>query len=95
LKANSSGSIFMLTIKRTNSEDPDFKKLTQELDEELCRIYNTQQADYEEYNRITDLNTVLVVYDHDQPVACGCFKYFNEKTIELKRMFVVPEFRGQ
>lgn len=84
----------MPIIKRTNSEDPDFKKLTQQLDEELCRIYNTQQADYEEYNRITDLYTVIVAYRDALPVGCGCFKKFGENTIELKRMFIVPAFRG-
>lgn len=84
----------MHTIKRTNSEDPDFKKLTQELDKELCRIYDTQQADYEEYNRIIDLGTVVIAYVNNHPVGCGCFKRSDECTIELKRMFVVPGFRG-
>ncbi|MCF2520575.1 GNAT family N-acetyltransferase [Dyadobacter sp. CY351] len=80
---------------RTNSENPDFKKLTDQLDDELCAIYNTNKADYEDYNRITNLPTVLLTYENDTVVACGCFKIYNESTIEIKRMFVVPAFRGK
>jgi putative acetyltransferase len=85
----------MTSIKRTNSDDPDFQKLTQALDVELCRIYNTQQADYEEFNRITDLPTVVLAYEDDIPVGCGCFKKYNDNTIEIKRMYVEPGVRGK
>jgi putative acetyltransferase len=85
----------MTSIKRTNSDDPDFQKLTQALDVELCRIYNTQQADYEEFNRITDLPTVVLAYEDDIPVGCGCFKKYDDTTIEIKRMYVEPGARGK
>ncbi|MCE6992844.1 GNAT family N-acetyltransferase [Dyadobacter sp. CY323] len=85
----------MITIIRTNSDNPDFQKLTSKLDIELCRIYNTQPEDYEEYNRITDLKTVILAYFNDELVGCGCFKQFNGTTIELKRMYVDPAFRGK
>jgi GNAT superfamily N-acetyltransferase len=80
---------------RTNSDNPDFKTLTARLDEELCRIYGTNQADYEEYNKITDLPTVIIAYANNIPVGCGCFKIYDESTVELKRMFVEPELRGK
>lgn len=82
-------------ILRTNSENPDFIQLTGRLDVELCRIYNTNPEDYEEYNRITDLHTVVVVYENEQAVACGCFKIFDERTVEIKRMFVNDNQRGK
>ena len=82
-------------ILRTNSENPDFIRLTGRLDIDLCRIYNTNPEDYEEYNRITDLHTVVVAYENEQAVACGCFKIFDEKTVEIKRMFVEDSQRGK
>jgi putative acetyltransferase len=82
-------------ILRTDSENPDFIQLTGRLDVELCRIYNTNPEDYEEYNRITDLHTVVVAYENEQAVACGCFKIFDEKTVEIKRMFVDDNQRGK
>ena len=85
----------MPLILRTNSNNPDFKKLTDELDIELCRIYNTNPEDYEEYNRITGLPTVVLAYENEEVVGCGCFKIFNDKTVEIKRMFIVEEKRGK
>ena len=82
-------------LVRTNSENPDFIRLTGELDIELCRIYNTNPEDYEEYNRITNLPTVVLAYRNDEAVGCGCFKIFDEKTIEIKRMFIQDDFRGK
>ncbi|HWV28595.1 MAG TPA: GNAT family N-acetyltransferase, partial [Dyadobacter sp.] len=85
----------MFHIIRTTSDHPDFQNLTNELDDELCRIYNTNKEDYEEYNRITGLPTVILAYENDAVVACGCFKQFDAHRIELKRMFVKPGFRGK
>ncbi|MCE7073201.1 GNAT family N-acetyltransferase [Dyadobacter sp. CY327] len=80
---------------RTNSENPDFKKLTDQLDDELCSIYNTNKADYEDYNRISNLPTVMLAYADNVAIGCGCFKIYDEETIELKRMYVTPAFRGK
>jgi putative acetyltransferase len=85
----------MLKIVRTTSDNPDFQKLTQLLDITLCNIYGTKQEDYAEYNRITDLPTVVVAYEREDPIGCGCFKKFNDDSIEIKRMFVVPEHRNK
>lgn len=82
-------------IKRTDSDDLDFRALTQELDITLCEIYGTNQADYEEYNRIEGLPTVTVAYLNDIAVGCACFKITDDSTIEIKRMFVKPEVRGK
>jgi putative acetyltransferase len=83
----------MIVIKRTNSDNPDFKALTNLLDITLCDIYGTKQEDFEEYNRIDNLDTVVLAYEGDTPIGCGCFKRFNADTIEIKRMFVKPDHR--
>lgn len=85
----------MLQIIRTNSENPDFKGLTQELDVTLCDLYGTKQEDFEEYNRIVNLKTVVIAYEDGEAIGCGCFKKFNEDSIEIKRMFVKPDYRGK
>ena len=85
----------MIRIVRTNSDNPDFHKLTAQLDEELCRIYDTKQEDYAAFNLITGLPTVVLAYNNQEPVGCGCFKSNDTDTIELKRMFVLPAFRGK
>ncbi len=83
-----------LTIKRTNSNDADFNNLIRQLDYELWTIMNEVQATYDQYNKVPDLPTVVLVYDNNKVVGCGCFKKFDDTTVEIKRMFVVPESRG-
>ncbi len=81
-------------IQRTTSNDKDFQYLVKELDNELWNELQEDQAQYDQYNKVPDLNTVVVVYVNDQPAASGCFKKYNANTIEIKRMFVVKEHRG-
>lgn len=35
----------------------------------------------------------MVAYVDTIPVGCGCWKKFNEITAEIKRMFVLEEYR--
>ena len=83
------------TIKRTNSEDADFRQLVLNLDKELWNELKEDQATYDQYNKVPGLNTVIVIYDNKRPVAIGCFKKYNENTVEIKRMFVEKEYRGK
>ncbi|MGF2410984.1 MAG: nitrate reductase associated protein [Ferruginibacter sp.] len=83
------------TIKRTTSNDKDFQLLIKQLDHELWNELQEDQATYDQYNKVPDLNTVVLVYVNDQPAASGCFKKYNADTVEVKRMFVVKEHRGK
>lgn len=83
------------TIKRTTSNDKDFQLLIQQLDHELWNELQEDQAQYDQYNKVPDLNTVVLLYVNDLPAASGCFKKYNTDTVEVKRMFVVKEHRGK
>ena len=37
----------------------------------------------------------LVIYDGERPVACGGLKRLDERTCEIKRMYVLPALRGK
>src|SRR5438874_7200259 len=83
------------TIKRTAANDRGFQLLVQKLDHELWNELKEDQATYDQYNKVNHIPTAVVVYHHTQAVACGCFKEFDENTIEIKRMFVLKEYRGK
>ena len=85
----------MLRLIRTNSTQADFQSLVQLLDAELHVRDGADHAFYAQFNKIDSIQHVLVAYVNDQAVGCGAFKPFNENTVEIKRMFVRPEFRGQ
>lgn len=85
----------MLQLKRTNSEDPDFINLVKSLNAYLAIVDGEDHAFYMQYNGMDHLKQVVVAYQEDLPVGCGSFKAFNDKVVEIKRMFVTPGFRGK
>jgi len=82
-----------LTIKRTNSRDAGFQQMILQLDNELWNELNEDQAKYDQFNKVPDLNTAIVLFVDDRPVAIGCFKKYNDDTVEIKRMYVEKEHR--
>lgn len=85
----------MNTIVRTTSEHPGFVALVHHLDAYLAHIDGDEHAFYAQYNKIAALQNVVVALDVDTPIGCGAFKPFDENTVEIKRMYVVPERRGE
>ena len=73
----------------------DFLLLVKELDKELKYIYGTSQEEFDQYNIIENSDTVVIAYENDKPVSCGCFKKFDTNSAEIKRMFVAPLYRGR
>ncbi len=84
----------MASVVRTDSDDPDFRLLIKELDNDLNNRYGKKQADYNGYNKIDFIATVVIVYEDEKSVGCGCFKQLEEDSVEIKRMYLRPEYRG-
>jgi putative acetyltransferase len=83
-----------ITLKRTNSLDPDFRLLITELDAELRATYDELMNTYDQHNVIEEIATVVVAYVDSMPAGCGCFKAFSKEAAEVKRMYLKPQFRG-
>lgn len=80
---------------RTTSENYDFIKMVNTLDADLYQRNGEAQLQYRQYNQIDKIKNAIVVYVDEKPVGCGCFKRFDDETVEMKRMFVLPEMRGK
>lgn len=85
----------MIEVIRTSSNNPDFAKLIAELNKDLWSMNYTNQGEYDKHNIIENLPTVVIAYDNEIPVACGCFKKFDNVSAEVKRMYVAPASRGK
>lgn len=83
-----------IKIVKTTSENSDFISLIKIFDAFLWERYPELKKDYWGNNLIEFNANVILVYLDEKPVASGCFKKYNENTVELKRMFVSPEARG-
>ena len=80
---------------RTNSDDPDFRKLVEELDAELRIRDGDEHSFYAQYNKIDMIRHVILAYEDITPVGCGAIKEYTNDTMEVKRMFVPPGKRGE
>lgn len=82
----------MTTLKRTNSNDPDFQKLIAVFDEYLIDI-DGEERDFFAFHNNKYLDYALVCYENNEAVGCGGFKEYDTNTAEIKRMFVHPDHR--
>lgn len=85
----------MITIKRTDSSNPDFINLVRQLDKYLADIFGVEQKYYDQFNIINNSNTVVVAYENNSPVGCCCLREFDTNTVEIKRMFVPATHRNK
>ena len=87
----------MITIKRITPDDPSVKTLIQKLDRELWERYPTEQAFFDNFNKLPSDARVVIAFDGENAVGCGAFKPMTlpEKAVEIKRMYVDPAMRGR
>ncbi len=79
----------------TDSEHPDFRTLVTLLDQDLAVRDGEEHAFYSQFNKIDKINHALLAYVENQPLGCGALRAYTEDSVEVKRMFVLPEHRGQ
>lgn len=84
----------MLRLNRTNSDDADFRQLVRLLDADLAVRDGEDHAFYAQFNKVDSIRHAVVIYENGQPVGCGAFKPFDENSVEIKRMYVLPANRG-
>jgi|SRR6478609_6789077 len=82
-------------IARTTTENEDFIQLVHKLDNELWNELNEDQSTYDQYNKVPNIQTAIIIYDNENPVAIGCYKAYNNNTVEIKRMYVDKAYRGK
>lgn len=85
----------MIKYLRTNSENPDFQNLIRELDAYLATVNGTENSFFTQFNKTNSIQHVVVAYERDIPIGCGAIKEYDAATMEIKRMFIPAEKRGQ
>ena len=85
----------MIEITRTDSNNQDFILLVRELDDYLAEMDGEEHGFYAQYNGLQQIKHVVLAYDGEIPVGCGAIKAFDSFSMEIKRMYVLPEYRGQ
>lgn len=85
----------MISFQRSNNSNPDFQKFCEELDKEFWIRYPESKQNFEPYNKVNESARIMLAYDGHAAVGCGCFRPVTGLDgIEIKRMYVRPEYRG-
>lgn len=84
-----------IIIKRTDWNNIYFQNLVFELDKELAIRDGNDHSFYSQFNKIQNINHCIVAFEADLPIACGAIKFYNQDTVEVKRMFVPMDWRGK
>ena len=85
----------MIQIKRSDSENNDFRSLVKQLDAVLKLLDGDEHTFYDQFNKIDKIKFALVAYENNEPSGCGAIKEYSSDTMEVKRMFVKPDKRGK
>lgn len=84
----------MISCIRTTSDNKDFQQLVSELDADLRIRDGEDHAYYAQFNKIDKIKYVVIAYEDNTAVGCGAVKEYTADTMEVKRMYVLPEKRG-
>lgn len=82
-----------LSLVRTTPENPDFQDLIALLDSALAINNGNQNYFFASHNKTDTIRNAIVAYLDEIPAATGAIKPYSETKIEIKRMFVHPDFR--
>ncbi len=85
----------MIHCIRTNSENKYFQELVKLLDKDLSIRDGADHSFYSQFNKIDMIKHAVVAFDNEIPVGCGAVKELSEDAMEVKRMYVLPERRGE
>nr|WP_294773886.1 GNAT family N-acetyltransferase [uncultured Flavobacterium sp.] len=85
----------MRAIVRTTSDNQDFGNLVHQLDAYLRVLDGDDHEFYAQFNKTNLLKNALIAYENGRAVGIGAYKEYDTETVEIKRMYTLPEYRGQ
>ena len=92
---DSKGVTEQMELRFVDAENAEFAELTRQLDEYYFSIVGDVHKKYAKYNDPHLFACRVVAYEGDTAAGCGCWKRVDERTIEVKRIFIAPAFRRQ
>ena len=85
----------MITTIRTDASHADFIALVKALDADLANRDGRDHSFYDQFNKIDTIKYAVVAYENGKPVSCGAIKEYTPGSMEVKRMYTLPEHRGK
>ncbi|HEY0356439.1 MAG TPA: GNAT family N-acetyltransferase [Flavisolibacter sp.] len=84
----------MPVLIRTDPGNPGFIQLVKMLDADLAERDGEETAFYSQFNQLDSIRHVVLAFQNEMAIACGAMKEIEPGTMEIKRMFTLPAYRG-
>jgi GNAT superfamily N-acetyltransferase len=85
-----------MRLIRTDSRNPDLLQLIPILDKELEEADGVEDHPFfAQFNKLDSIRHMVIAYEDNLPVGCGAVKQYEEGIGEVKRMFVLSDYRGR
>lgn len=86
-----------MDFRRTDGNNKDFIENCKLLDMDLDRRVGKKidRNKYTKYNLLDEIQEAIVVYEDNKAIGGGAIRKYDKDNIELKRVFVHPEYQGQ
>ncbi len=83
------------TFRKTDGKNHDFRKLCEMLDESLDEMVGGEfdRSCYAEFNMLDRIQDVIVIYDGKIPIGAGGYRFYDNETVEMKRVFIKDKYR--
>ncbi|ETN95692.1 GNAT family N-acetyltransferase [Zhouia amylolytica] len=85
----------MITLLRTDSSHVDFLRLIDALDQYLAIQDGDEHEFYDQFNKPDAIKHVVIAYEKGFAIGCGALKKLDPHTMEVKRMYTKPDYRGR
>lgn len=83
----------VVDLRFVDPQSQDYRMLAKKLDDYYFELVGDVHLRYAEANRPENMACLVVAYAGEYPVGCGCWKRVDEVTAEVKRIYVLPEYR--
>ena len=84
-----------MELRHVAPESTDYALLADKLDAYYFELVGDVHLRYADANRPQNMACRIIAYDGNQPVGVGCWKKVDDTTAEVKRIYVLPEYRRQ
>lgn len=86
-----------MKFQRTDGKNKDFIENCRLLDMDLDRRVGKkiQRDKYKKYNQLDEIQEAIVVYIDNKAAGGGAIRRYDDENMELKRVFVHPEYQGR
>lgn len=82
-----------MELRFVSPSSKDYAMLAKKLDEYYISLVGDVHLRYAAINDPRNMACIVVAYEKDKPMGCGCWKAVDEETAEVKRIYVLPKYR--